>query len=154
MPAIREVAVPPPKARTARTDNNQQPVADNRRQSVPAAHRYVPLPTQLPASTPPIVKPTKARTVNGQRIGSQRNRSAKASRKRITSLFKQQIIPDHTLLQPAGVNKAFEKQVKRAEPIFTYHLPSPKGSPAPAPITQDEEELERVSKPSTLPGNS
>ena len=71
MPAIRKVEEPPPEAITATTHNNQHPVAENESQSVPVAHRYVSLPTQLPADAPPIVKPTKARTVNGQRIGSQ-----------------------------------------------------------------------------------
>ena len=34
-------------------------------------------------------------------------------------------------------------------PICTYHSTSPKGKPAPAPITQDEEEPKQVSKLAT-----
>ena len=87
--------------------------------------------------------------MNGQRIGSHGNSSVKASRKRIASLVKQQIILDHALLQRSGVNEAVKHQVKRTEPIFTYHSPYPKVNPEPAPITQDEEDPEQVSKPST-----
>ena len=79
MPAIMEVSEPRPETKTAMTHSNQQPIAENEHHSVPAAHRYVPLPLT----------------------------------------------------------------------ICTYHSTSPKGKPAPAPITRDKEEPTEVTKLAT-----
>jgi hypothetical protein len=100
--------------------------ADNMNESTPAAHRYVPTPEEI-AAAPPKKKPARIRKQNGQRIGSQRNSSTKASRKRITSLIKQQVARDRALLQHVNVNDKIKVKIHTVEPQFTYNFFQPKG---------------------------
>ena len=62
MPTIMKVAEPHSETITEKIRNNQQPVAENKHPSVPAAHRYVPPPSLICTyhSTSPKGKPVPA----------------------------------------------------------------------------------------------
>jgi hypothetical protein len=117
-------------------------VADNTSESTPAAHRFVPTPAEVTA-LPTRKIPTRIRKQNGQRIGSNRNSSTKASRRRIASLIKTQVALDRALLQHVDVNDEIKVKVQTIEPQFTYNFSSPKGKPAPM-ITQEDEPREET----------
>jgi hypothetical protein len=81
-------------------------------------------------------KSSKTRQVNGQQIGSKRNSSATASRKRITSLIRTQIKIDRACPQNSTTAE-FRKEARVIEPQFTYNFSNSKGIPVPA-ITQED----------------
>ena len=84
------------------------------------------------------------RTMNRQVIGSKLNKAKHASRQRITSLIKTQLIIDKATQPPTKTNnKTTHKHRDTTEkPIFTHHIPCPKSKRTPAPVTQEETELQ------------
>ena len=104
-------------------------------------------------SKPPTARDMRAktRTINKQVIGSKRNNAKNASRKRIASLVNTQRKIDEATPPPpkTGEDAARRHPDTVRAPIFTYHVPCPKSKRAPAPITQEEPEIEPAAAAAT-----
>ncbi|KAL7538190.1 hypothetical protein ACHAXR_008359, partial [Thalassiosira sp. AJA248-18] len=93
----------------------------------------------------------RARKVHGVTIGSARNSSKQASRKRIQNLVTLQLQHD----KQTNLNNELEQRtykLPQEKSYISFHVPTPKSSkPLPIPITQDEEDEDEGETPIATP---
>ena len=123
----------------------------------PTPKRFVPAPKHqstatLPDKLVPAIRTSRqTRTSNGQQIGTKRNSSTNALRKRITSLITNQTKRYIALQQHVDLNNVVLEQVQTDVRFVTYRSPNPRGKPAPVAITQDKEEPNETTMQPTIP---
>ena len=103
--------------------------------------------SNTPMPNPPslVFNPTadarKLRKCNGEVIGYKKNAAKNATRKRVAKLVEEQTDRDRLLQLKTGISEIITTNVPEADIRVQYHVPTPKGAPAPIPITQDEDEV-------------
>ncbi len=74
-------------------------------------------------------------------IGYKKNAAKNATRKRVAKLVEEQTDRDRLLQLRRGISEIITPNAPEPDIRVQYHVPTPKGVPAPIPITQDDDKV-------------